>query len=70
MVIYNDLEEIEDAVRSLNPTVLTTFDVSCFSGKYPTEEVHLIPAQQGITLVSIFTQYAWCAGPHCVCCCR
>jgi len=40
MVIYNDLEEIEDAVRSLNPTVLTTFDVSCFSGKYPTEEVH------------------------------
>ena len=39
MVIYNDLEEIEDAVKSLNPSVLKNFDSSCFSGVYPTEEV-------------------------------
>ena len=38
-VFYNDLAEIEDAVRSLNPTVLQNFDCSCFSGVYPTEEV-------------------------------
>ena len=29
-VLYNDLEALEDAVRSLNPTVLTGFDSSCF----------------------------------------
>ena len=39
LVIYNDLEEIEDAVKSLNPTVLKSFDSSCFSGVYPTEEI-------------------------------
>ena len=38
-VFYNDLAEIEDAVRSLNPAVLQNFDCSCFSGIYPTEEV-------------------------------
>ena len=38
-VYYNDLAEIEDAVRSLNPAVLQNFDCSCFSGIYPTDEV-------------------------------
>ena len=38
-VIYNDLEDLVDAVRSLNPTVLTMFDTSCFSGVYVTPEV-------------------------------
>jgi amidophosphoribosyltransferase len=38
-VIYNDLEDVEEAVRSLNPTGLRNFDSSCFSGHYVTEEV-------------------------------
>eukprot|EP01038_Epipyxis_sp_PR26KG_P007118 gene7118-9714_t len=39
LVIYNDLEDVLDAVRSLNPSVLKAFDASCFDGKYVTEEV-------------------------------
>lgn len=38
MVIYNDLCDLEDSVRSLNPAI-TTFDSSCFSGVYVTPEV-------------------------------
>ena len=39
-VFYNDLEDIEEAVRSLNPTVLHTFEASCFNGIYITPEVN------------------------------
>jgi amidophosphoribosyltransferase len=38
-VIYNDLEDCIDAVRSLNPSKLFRFEDSCFSGDYVTEEV-------------------------------
>lgn len=38
-VIYNDLEDVIDAVRSLNPSKLNRFDDSCFSGNYITEDV-------------------------------
>jgi hypothetical protein len=38
-VIYNDLEDLIDAVRSLNPTAIDSFDTSCFSGQYVTPEV-------------------------------
>lgn len=37
-VIYNNLEDVVDAVKSLNPA-LTGFDTSCFNGKYVTPEV-------------------------------
>ena len=37
-VFYNDLEDVVEAVRSLNPTI-KGFEDSCFSGKYVTEEV-------------------------------
>jgi amidophosphoribosyltransferase len=37
-VLYNDLEDVIDAVRSLNQS-LTGFDTSCFNGKYVTPEV-------------------------------
>lgn len=36
-VIYNDLEDVEESVRSINPTVLSKFDSSCFNGMYVTE---------------------------------
>ena len=39
-VIYNDIEDVLEAVRSLNPTKLSIFEDSCFSGKYITEEVN------------------------------
>ena len=39
-MFYNDLEDIEEAVRSLNPTVLHTFEASCFNGIYITPEVN------------------------------
>jgi len=38
-VFYNDLSDIEEAVRSLNPTVLKAFEASCFNGLYVTPEV-------------------------------
>jgi len=38
-VIYNDLDAIEDAVRSCNPTVLKDFEVSCFNGVYVTDDI-------------------------------
>lgn len=38
-VIYNDLEDMIDAIRSLNPDKLRNFDTSCFSGTYITPEV-------------------------------
>lgn len=38
-VFYNDLEDLEESVRSLNPEVLQKFDSSCFNGKYVTPEV-------------------------------
>jgi len=38
-VIYNDLEDLEDAVRSLNPTTLSGFDCSCFNGVYVTGDI-------------------------------
>jgi len=38
-VIYNDLEDLVDSVRSANPTVLTSFDCSCFDGVYVTGDV-------------------------------
>ena len=37
-VIYNDLEDVIDAVKSLNQS-LTGFDTSCFNGEYVTPEV-------------------------------
>ena len=40
-MFYNDLEDIEEAVRSLNPTVLHTFEASCFNGIYITPEVNV-----------------------------
>lgn len=36
-VRYNNLGDIADAVRGLNPTVLKEFDTSCFDGRYVTE---------------------------------
>lgn len=38
-VIYNDLEDIIDAVRDLNPSYLKDFEASCFNGSYITPEV-------------------------------
>jgi amidophosphoribosyltransferase len=38
-VIYNELDAIEDAVRSCNPSVLKDFEVSCFNGVYITDDV-------------------------------
>jgi hypothetical protein len=38
-LFYNTLEDTEDAVRSLNPEVLSVFESSCFNGKYVTPEV-------------------------------
>lgn len=38
-MFYNSLEDIEEAIRSLNPTVLRCFDASCFDGRYVTPEV-------------------------------
>jgi hypothetical protein len=38
-VFYNTLEATEDAVRGLNPTHLSAFESSCFSGQYVTPEV-------------------------------
>ena len=37
-LIYQDLESLERAVRELNPR-LTTFETSCFSGRYVTGDV-------------------------------
>jgi len=37
VVIYNDLDETVDAVRSLNPSTLEAFDTSCFDGTYVSE---------------------------------
>lgn len=38
-VIYNELIDVIEAVRSLNSTLLSEFDCSCFDGKYVTDEV-------------------------------
>ena len=38
-VVYNDLEDLIDAVRSLNPSGLTSFDCSCFNGVYITGDI-------------------------------
>ena len=38
-VIYNELDAIEDAVRSCNPSVLKDFEVSCFNGVYITDDI-------------------------------
>lgn len=38
-VFYNSLEDIEDAIRSLNRAALGAFDASCFDGRYVTPEV-------------------------------
>ena len=37
-LLYQDLEDLEDAVRSINPE-LDGFDSSCFSGKYVTADI-------------------------------
>lgn len=39
LVVYNDLEDLEESIRSLNPTLLQNFDSSCFNGHYVTPEV-------------------------------
>lgn len=39
MIIYNDLEDVLEAVRSLNALHLSRLEDSCFSGHYVTEEV-------------------------------
>jgi hypothetical protein len=38
LVVYNDLEDLEESIRSLNPS-LQSFDSSCFNGLYVTPEV-------------------------------
>jgi amidophosphoribosyltransferase len=38
-VFYNDLNDMLEAVQSLNPSKLSEFEDSCFSGKYVTEEI-------------------------------
>jgi hypothetical protein len=38
-VIYNDLSDLEESIRCLNPTQLQSFDSSCFNGHYVTPEV-------------------------------
>jgi hypothetical protein len=38
-VIYNDLSDLEESIRSLNPSLLQKFDSSCFNGNYVTPEV-------------------------------
>lgn len=38
-VIYNDLEDVIDAVRHYNPSLIKDMDASCFDGKYITSEV-------------------------------
>jgi hypothetical protein len=40
LVIYNDIDDVTDAVRSLNPSHLNQFDDSCFSGKYITDDIN------------------------------
>jgi hypothetical protein len=40
LVIYNDIEDVIDAVRSLNPSHLSQFDDSCFSGNYITCDIN------------------------------
>jgi hypothetical protein len=52
-VIYNNLEDLEDAIKHLNPDYLKTFDTSCFSGKYVTSEVtpeyvHQLESRRGL----------------------
>jgi len=37
-LIYQDLEALKDAVRSVNPK-LTQFEASCFDGRYVTGDV-------------------------------
>lgn len=39
VVIYNDLEDVCEAVRSLNRERLNHFEDSCFSGKYITRDI-------------------------------
>ena len=39
LVVYNDLEDLEESIRSLNPSHLRNFDSSCFNGHYVTPEV-------------------------------
>ena len=38
-VVYQDLGDLEECVRSLNPTRLKKFDSSCFNGRYVTGDV-------------------------------
>jgi amidophosphoribosyltransferase len=39
-VVYQDLGDLEECVRSLNPTRLKKFDSSCFNGRYVTGNVN------------------------------
>eukprot|EP01051_Picozoa_sp_SAG22_P003817 SAG22_NODE_191_length_15699_cov_19.660192_9_plen_275_part_00 len=44
LVVYNDLSDLEDAVREVSPELCTKpsnrmFDTSCFSGKYVTGDI-------------------------------
>ena len=38
-VLYQDLEDLEEAIKSINPAI-KTFDTSCFSGEYVTGDVN------------------------------
>ena len=38
-VFYNSLDDTTEAVRGLNPTLLHSFEASCFDGHYVTPEV-------------------------------
>lgn len=38
-LVYQDLADLEQAVRSVNPAALRSFESSCFSGSYVTSEV-------------------------------
>jgi amidophosphoribosyltransferase len=40
-LLYQDLEDLEAAIRSLNPTKLKAFDTSCFSGTYVTGDIDM-----------------------------
>lgn len=39
-LVYNDLQDVKDAVLECNPTgLLTDFDASCFDGRYATDDI-------------------------------
>eukprot|EP00943_MAST-04B_sp_MAST-4B-sp1_P005468 g5468.t1 len=40
-LLYQDLEDLEASIRSLNPAKLRAFDSSCFSGTYVTGDINM-----------------------------